>query len=155
MFISRSAAGCGSNHVGASDMALNGVAPLRNGWPDCVRSCALPDAVVMPRPRRHAIIPQPLRALAAHLHPWCAAGPHGSHWLPNSDVPGLMFSADRYHPSAPAYALAADLLFLAARCADRKSISNSQKRRPGLERPPSSQGRHSMMSRCGGSRADH
>ncbi|AGL26557.1 hypothetical protein J113_07535 [Mycobacterium tuberculosis CAS/NITR204] len=34
-------------------------------------------------------------------------------------MPELMFSADRYHPSAPAYALARP--GLPARCADRKA----------------------------------
>lgn len=109
-------------------------------------------------------IPQPLRAPAhtrgvrlarAQTAAVKAAGgvpvPLGHLLAPKfRAMPELMFSADRYHPSAPAYALAADLLFLALRDALTEKLDiliHETPSRPGTATLEPGHTRHSMMSR--------
>lgn len=155
--------------VGANDVtALNGVSQSAHRLGLCVRKLRNRGAVVIvgtcPDLGFISAIPQPLRSLA---HERClqlaraqtatvrAAGgvpvPLAQLMAPQfRATPEAMFSADGYHPSAPAYALAADALLLAL-C----EALGEQVERPPLNQPvPSAQPvlgqrhtRSSVMSR--------
>lgn len=155
--------------IGANDItALNGIGPSAQRLADCVRRLRTRGAVVVvgtcPDLGVITAIPQPLRALAhtrgvrlarAQTAAVKAAGgvpvPLGHLLAPKfRAMPELMFSADRYHPSAPAYALAADLLFLALRDALTEKLDipiHETPSRPGTATLEPGHTRHSMMSR--------
>lgn len=115
--------------IGANDItALNGIGPSAQRLASSVRKLRARGAVVVvgtcPDLGVITAIPQPLRSLAhrrgvqlarAQAAAVKAAGglpvPLGHLLAPKFRAkPELMFSADRYHPSAAAYALAADVL---------------------------------------------
>jgi lysophospholipase L1-like esterase len=120
--------------IGANDItALNGVGPSAQRLGASVRKLRSRGAVVVvgtcPDLGLVTPIPQPLRSLAhtrglqlarAQAAAVRAAGgvpvPLGHLLAPKfREMPELMFSADRYHPSAAGYALAAEELLVALR----------------------------------------
>jgi lysophospholipase L1-like esterase len=135
--------------IGANDVtALNGIGPSAERLASSVRKLRARGAVVVvatcPDLGVITAIPQPLRSLAhtcgVRLARAQAAAikAAGGVPVPLADLlapqfratPDQMFSADQYHPSAVAYALAADQLLLALRDALRAKIGS-----PMLELP--------------------
>jgi len=137
--------------IGANDITrLNGVGPSAQRLADSVRKLRARGAVVIvgtcPDLGVITAIPQPLRSLAhtrgVQLARAQAAAVRAAGGVPVPLAhllgpkirarPELMFSADRYHPSAAAYALAADALLATLRDAlsERLGISTLPVRAP-------------------------
>lgn len=141
MFVAGPAPDAAVIMIGANDVtALNGIGPSAHRLNLVVRKLRARGSVVVvgtcPDFGVITAIPQPLRALAhnrgvrlarAQAAAVKAAGglpvPLGHLLAPQfRAMPEVMFSADRYHPSAAAYGLAADELLLALRDALSEKI---------------------------------
>jgi lysophospholipase L1-like esterase len=155
--------------IGANDVtALNGISPSAERLASSVRKLRARGAVVVvatcPDLGVITAIPQPLRSLAhscgVRLARAQAAAVKvaGGVPVPLADLlapqfratPELMFSADQYHPSATAYALAADQLLLALRDALREKFGRPLLELPSRAATPalvSNQVRRDIMSR--------
>lgn len=155
--------------IGANDVtALNGIGPSADRLGSVVRKLRAHGAVVIvgtcPDLGVITAIPQPLRILAHARGVQLAKAQAGAvraaggrpvplaHLLAPKfrEMPELMFSADRYHPSAAAYAMAADELLLALRDALGDQPGTAPPAVPALAAPPTlhpDRPRRSMMSR--------
>ncbi|GAB7146532.1 SGNH/GDSL hydrolase family protein [Mycobacterium riyadhense] len=158
--------------IGANDVtSLNGVGPSAHRLASSVRKLRAHGAVVVvgtcPDLGVITAIPQPLRSLAhtrgvrlarAQAAAVKAAGgapvPLGHLLAPNfRAMPELMFSADRYHPSAAAYALATEQLLIALRdeLSEKLGIALlSAPSRSSAPAPGRSDARRSIVSRLWG-----
>ncbi len=155
--------------IGANDVtALNGIGPSAQRLASSVRRLHARGAVVVvatcPDLGLITVIPQPLRSLAHTRGALLARAQAvavkaaGGVPVPLADLlapqfrtsPELMFAADRYHPSAIAYALAADQLLLALRDALREKIGSPMLELPSRAATPAlgrSQTRRDIMLR--------